>query len=300
MNYNATGSGAGIKQFNAGQVDFAGSDSALKTTPADGATTSEAQDAQKRCSGNPAWNLPMVIGPIAVAYNLSGVDKLVLTPDVVAKIFNGKITTWNDPAIATLNTGVTLPEHQIKVFFRSDESGHDRELPEVPQGRGAQRLDVRPRQEVAGEDRARARRSPPASPGRQEHRRVASPTSSGPTRRTSSWASRWIDNGGGPVQLTADSAGKAISAAKVSRHGQRPDAQARLRHEAARGLPDRPGHLRDRLLQGARRRQDRAAEGVPQRTSSAPPVQTDVAGIGYAPLPAEVATKVQTSINAIS
>ena len=107
VNYNPTGSGAGIKQFNAGQVDFAGSDSALKTEEKDGVI--EVDAAQKRCE-SPAWNLPMVIGPIAVAYNLDGVDKLVLDAPTLAAIFQGEITTWNDPKIAALNSGVTLPD----------------------------------------------------------------------------------------------------------------------------------------------------------------------------------------------
>ena len=73
VNYNPTGSGAGIKQFIAGQVDFAGSDSALKDAAAAGSTSIEQADADKTC-GSPAWNLPMVTGPIAVAYNVKGVD----------------------------------------------------------------------------------------------------------------------------------------------------------------------------------------------------------------------------------
>ncbi|HEY7722599.1 MAG TPA: substrate-binding domain-containing protein, partial [Pedococcus sp.] len=75
VNYNPTGSGAGIKQFLAGQVDFAGSDSALKKEEKDGKV--ETAEAEKYC-GSPAWNLPMVTGPVAVSYNLPGVDKLVL------------------------------------------------------------------------------------------------------------------------------------------------------------------------------------------------------------------------------
>ncbi len=115
IEYNPTGSGAGIKNFNAGLVDFAGSDSALKAD--------EATAAAARCKTNAAWNLPMVVGPIAFSYNLKGVDKLILNADVLAKIFQGKITTWNDPAIAALNAGVTLPSDKIVVFYRSDESG---------------------------------------------------------------------------------------------------------------------------------------------------------------------------------
>ena len=108
------------KAFIAKQVDFAGSDSALKTEAKDGKV--EADDAKAAC-GSPAWNLPMVTGPIAIAYNVKGVDNLVLNADVAAKIFDGKIATWNYPAIASLNKGVTLPAIPIKVYFRSDESG---------------------------------------------------------------------------------------------------------------------------------------------------------------------------------
>src|SRR5690349_9909589 len=120
VSYNATGSGAGIKSFTGGQVDWAGSDSALKTDPADGGGASEVDAAKKRCGGNDAWNLPLVAGPIAVAYNLQGVDKVVLTPSLVAKISQGTITTWNDPAIKAVNSGVNLPDQKITVFYRSD------------------------------------------------------------------------------------------------------------------------------------------------------------------------------------
>jgi ABC-type phosphate transport system substrate-binding protein len=65
----------------------------------------------------------MVVGPVAFSYNLKGVSKLVLNGDVLAKIFMGQITTWNDPAIAALNSGATLPTTAIKVFYRSDDSG---------------------------------------------------------------------------------------------------------------------------------------------------------------------------------
>lgn len=81
----------------------------------------------------------MVIGPIAVTYNLDGIDKLVLDAATLAAIFQGEITTWNDPKIAALNDGVTLPSTPIKPFFRST-SRHHGELHQVPQGRGRRRL----------------------------------------------------------------------------------------------------------------------------------------------------------------
>jgi phosphate transport system substrate-binding protein len=115
LSYNGTGSGAGVTQFIAKQVDFAGSDSALAKDQVDPAAA--------RCGGNPAWNLPLVFGPVALAYNLEGVDKLVVNADVLAKIFTGAITTWNDPAIAALNSGATLPDTKITPIYRNDSSG---------------------------------------------------------------------------------------------------------------------------------------------------------------------------------
>ena len=113
--YNPTGSGAGVKQFTAGLVDFGGSDSYLQPT--------EEGPAASRCAGNPAWNIPLVFGPVAVAYKLSGVDSLVLDGPTIAKIFSGGIKTWNDPAIAAKNRGAQLPATPITVLFRSDDSG---------------------------------------------------------------------------------------------------------------------------------------------------------------------------------
>ena len=113
--YNPTGSGAGVDQFIAKQVDFAGSDSALKDD--------QVAKAGDRCGGNPAWNLPLVFGPVAMAFNVEGADNLVVNGDVLAKIFQGQITKWNDPAIAALNSDATLPDADIKPIYRSDSSG---------------------------------------------------------------------------------------------------------------------------------------------------------------------------------
>ncbi|MCP1388410.1 phosphate ABC transporter substrate-binding protein PstS [Corynebacterium sp. TA-R-1] len=113
--YTPSGSGSGIKNFIANQAVFAGSDSPLKEE--------EVQQAADRCGGNEAWHLPFVIGPVAIAYNLDGVDELNLTVDNIVDIFQGTITNWNDPAIAESNPGASLPDQDINVFYRSDESG---------------------------------------------------------------------------------------------------------------------------------------------------------------------------------
>lgn len=116
LDYNADGSGAGVAHFVNNETDLAGSDVPLN--PSKG----EPVRAARRC-GSPAWDLPTVFGPIAVTYNVHGVTSLNLDGPTAAKIFNGTITTWNDPAIKALNTEANLPSTPIHVFFRSDRSG---------------------------------------------------------------------------------------------------------------------------------------------------------------------------------
>jgi phosphate transport system substrate-binding protein len=114
VNYTPNGSGAGISEFLGSQTDFAGSDSPLNK--------GEEDQASQVC-GSQALELPIVFGPIAVAYNVNGLTSLNLNGPVTAQIFNGQITMWNDAAIGQLNLGVTLPNEPIRVVFRSDESG---------------------------------------------------------------------------------------------------------------------------------------------------------------------------------
>jgi phosphate transport system substrate-binding protein len=116
LNYTANGSGAGVNEFVGNQTDFGGSDSPLSQQKG------EYDKAQQRC-GSPAWNLPVVFGPIAVTYNVNGVSSLALDGPTLAKIFNGTIKTWDDPAIKALNGSANLPSTPIHVVFRSDESG---------------------------------------------------------------------------------------------------------------------------------------------------------------------------------
>ena len=116
LDYNANGSGAGMKAFIGGQTDLAGSDSPMN------ADKGEPDRAQERC-GSPAWDLPVVFGPIAVTYNIKGINALSLDGPTIAKIFNGAITKWDDPAIKALNKSTNLPSTPIHVVFRADQSG---------------------------------------------------------------------------------------------------------------------------------------------------------------------------------
>lgn len=117
VNYSPDGSGAGRSAFIAGAVQFAGSDRPLKD---------EEMGAGKFaiCAADSnALNLPVYISPIAVIFSVEGVDKLTLDPATVASIFAGKITKWNDPAIAATNSGVKLPDLNITPVHRADDSG---------------------------------------------------------------------------------------------------------------------------------------------------------------------------------
>ncbi len=116
INYQSNGSGAGITDFGNNQTAFAGSDAVMKPE--------EQAKADARCgSGNKAIHIPMVGGAITVAYNVSGLTDLTLTPQVIAGIFSSTITKWDDPAIKALNPSATLPSAGIAQFHRSDSSG---------------------------------------------------------------------------------------------------------------------------------------------------------------------------------
>ena len=110
VNYNAVGSGQGKKDLAAGTSDWAGTDSLVA-------------DADKATFKGPFLYFPTVAAPITVSYNLSGVKSLNLSAATLAKIFAGSVTTWNDPAIAADNAGVSLPSTKITVAVRSDGSG---------------------------------------------------------------------------------------------------------------------------------------------------------------------------------
>ncbi len=116
VDYTATGSGAGRDQFTAGGADFIGSDAYLDEE--------ELPLAQERCGGpDNVVEFPGYISPIAVIYNLQGVEELNLAPATIARIFNRQITTWNDPAIAADNPTATLPATPLTPVNRADESG---------------------------------------------------------------------------------------------------------------------------------------------------------------------------------
>jgi phosphate transport system substrate-binding protein len=111
VNYGGGGSGKGRSDLASGVVQFAGSDSPIPS------------DEMANFKGKTVLYYPILISPITVSYNLSGVSSLKLTAPVIANIFQAKITKWNDPAITALNPGVKLPSSAITIAHRSDSSG---------------------------------------------------------------------------------------------------------------------------------------------------------------------------------
>jgi phosphate transport system substrate-binding protein len=214
ITYSGGGSGQGVTDFTAGKVDFAGSDAALD--PAKG----EVSAADKRCgTGSAALDIPMVTGPIAVAYNVKGVANgaLTLTPTLLTKIFTGKIKTWNDSQIAAVNKGVSLPAEPITVFFRSDQSGTTANFEKYLNATDPSGYPTTPSKTWVGTGQGKT--------GSQGVQQGIKSTEGGVGYIEWSYAGSAglsmakIDNGGGAVALTADSAGKAVAAATIASNG---------------------------------------------------------------------------------
>ena len=114
INYEEVGSGTGVENFTSKAYTFAGTDAFL---------TDEQMTAAAKACASDVVEVPAYVSPIAVAFNLDGVDSLNLDAKTIADIFNGTITKWNDPAIAQQNSGAKLPDTTISTIHRSDESG---------------------------------------------------------------------------------------------------------------------------------------------------------------------------------
>jgi phosphate transport system substrate-binding protein len=295
IEYNPSGSGAGIKNFNQALVDFAGSDSALKTEAVEGVV--EADAAKERCGGNPAWNLPMVVGPIAFAYNVDGVDKLVLNAEVLAEIFNGSIKNWNDPKIAKLNSGATLPDAAITVFFRSDESGTTENATKFLKAAGNGAWKKEPAKAWTGTGEGKNKSSGVAEGVTSTKNSISYMEWS--FARDNKLKTAQLDSGKGPVELSGEAVGKAVAEATTTGSGN--DLSLKLKYAdtaegaypallvtyeivCSKGLAaDKTAIVKDFLGYFA---SEETQQGLEE--------------LGYAPLPADLVAKVKTAVAAIS
>jgi phosphate transport system substrate-binding protein len=292
INYNPTGSGAGVTSFTTGLVDFAGSDSALDPTKG------EVAAGQKRCGSVPL-DLPMVVGPIAIAYKLKGVDKLALNGELIAKIFLGKITNWNDPAIAAVNSGVTLPATKISVFYRSDSSGNTQNFEKYLAATAPSVFTTTPDKDsskagFAGQGKAKSQGVAAAIAGVEGgigYAEFSFAVSSGLSTAS-------IDNGGGPVELTKDTASAAADSATVKGTGNDLSLKIDYATKTAGAYP-----LILVTYEVVCSKYKDAAKGTFVKnflTYTADAGQTALAGLGYAPLPTALQTKVKDAVATIS
>ena len=207
INYDSVGSGDGISAFEAGNANFAGSDAAL--------SGDDIAAAKKQC-GSDAIDLPMVVGPIAVVFNLPSVKNVVLNGPTIAKIFTGAIKNWDDPAIKALNSGASLPNLKITPFYRKDSSGTTFNFTGYLKAasKGAFTKDPNKESQSLGF----------AGQGRDGSQGIAdsvAKTSGGIGYTEFSYAVKGnlafaqIDSGSGPVTLSKDTAAKAVSTAKI-------------------------------------------------------------------------------------
>ncbi len=258
LDYNANGSGAGVTDFVNNVTDLAGSGDALN--PSKGQTEQAAQ----RC-GSPAWNLPTVFEPIAITYHLNGVSSLNLDGPTLARIFNGGITRWDDPAIKALNPGANLPSAPIHVFFRSDQSANtsnfEQYLDTAADGAWAKGVS----QTFGGGvgDGAAGDNGTSAAVQSTDGSITYNEWSFGVGKQLN-MAQIITSAGPEPVSITTDSVAKTIAGATIQGAGQRPDRGhlVVLQADAARRVPDRGGDLRDRLLEVSGCRDRRGGKGI--------------------------------------
>ena len=239
----------------------------------------------------------MVTGPIAVAYNVKGVAKLILTPAVTAKIFNGAITTWNDAAIAAINPGVTLPTEAIKVFFRSDESGTTDNFTKYLHAAAPTDWTANPGKKWTGKGEGKEKSAGVAN--------AVKSTEGGITYAEWSYAKdnklgiAQIDNGSGPVELTGEAVGKALSAATQAGSGN--NIKLKLDY-ATKEAGAYPILLVTYEIVCSKAKDPAKAALVKDflKSFATADEQAKLQAIGYAPLPSAVQTKVASAIEALS
>ncbi len=291
--YNPTGSGAGVKQFSAGLVDFGGSDSALS------ADKGETDAAARRCAGNPAWNLPLVFGPVAFAYRLDGVPGLVLDAPTAAKIFNGQVATWNDPAITALNPGAQLPPAPISVVFRSDESGTTDNVQKYLETAGKGSWTQGTGKKFTGGVGSGAEKSAGVAQATKGTVGAITYVELSYAQDSGLGIAR-IDNGGGPVELTNDSVGRAIEGATIKGTGN--DLVIDLNSIYGSTTPGAyPLLLATYEIVCSKGYDADTAKAVKAfLTVAATHGQSNLSDAGYAPLPTAFQEKLLTAIKAIA
>lgn len=293
INYKASSSGEGIVDFDNGTDAFAGSDSPLKPE--------EAAASKKVCTGGTGINIPMVGGPIAIGYNLPGVDNLVLDGSTLAKIFNGKITSWNDQAIKKLNPSAGLPSTKIQTVHRQDDSGTTDNLTKYLKGAAPAAWPYEhAKQWPAKGGQAAAMSSGVASLVKQTEGSIGyfelsyATASQIPTVKINTGAPQ-------PVEATTANASAGIASAKVTGTGSdlALDLGAAYTTKAANAYPIVLVTYEIACDKGNKAGTLGLTKSFLNYIAS-DAGQAKLSAAGYAPLPTEIATKVRSTISALS
>jgi phosphate transport system substrate-binding protein len=292
INYQPVGSGAGVQQFIAATVDFAGSDSALKPE--------EQPQADARCKTGKAIDLPMVTGPIAVAYNLSGVSGLVLDAPSIAKIFSGKVTSWSDPAIAALNSGTKLPNTKIQAFHRSDESGTTDNFQKYLTAAAATDWTYGKGKKFAAPGGQSAKGSDGVTQAVKSTPGAVTYTELSFAQNAALGVAKLSTGASSPVELTTDSAAKAVEAATVESTGGN-DLTLKLDYatKAEGAYPLILVTYEIVCEQGTPADKLELVKGFLTYTSSSDG-QNILTALGYAPLPESIRSKVADAVKALA
>ncbi|MGH3311616.1 MAG: phosphate ABC transporter substrate-binding protein PstS [Streptomyces sp.] len=291
INYKDIGSGGGVQEWLQGTTAFAGSDSALK--PEEVATS------KKVCKGGQGINLPMVGGPVAMSYNLPGVDNLVLDASTTAQIFDSKIKKWNDPKIKKLNPGAKLPSTDIQPFHRSDESGTTQNLGKYL-GTAA-KDDWKYPDEKSWQ--AKGGQSASGSAGiaqqvKQTEGAIGYFELSYAT--ANNLDSVKIDTGAGkPVEATSENASKAIADAKVVGKGKDLSLELNYATKAEGAYPITLVTYEIACDKGNKKSTLAATKSFLNYTASKDG-QSVLSELGYAPLPDKIAEKVRSTVPELS
>ncbi|MFI6347667.1 phosphate ABC transporter substrate-binding protein PstS [Streptomyces sp. NPDC050560] len=290
INYKPDGSGAGVTSFLQGQTAFAGSDSALKPE--------EIEKSKSVCKDSQAIDLPMVGGPIAIGYNVPGVDNLVLDAPTLAKIFDDKIKTWDDDAIKALNPDAKLPSTKIQAFHRSDESGTTDNFTAYLKAAAASDW----KYEGGKVWQAKGGQSATGSSGLAQQ---VTQTAGAISYFELSYATNGIKTvdvktkAADPVKATVDNASKAIGAAKVVGEGK--DLALQLNYDPS----DEGAYPITLVTYEIACEKGNKADTLPATKSflnyiASEDGQALLKDNSYAPLPDEIATKVRDTISGLS
>lgn len=291
ITYSPTGSGDGIKKFLAKQTDWAGSDSVLKAD-------TEVPQAKEACGGSDAMHLPLVAGPIAVVFNVDGVDKLTLKTETLAAIMKGDIKTWDDAKIKADNPNAKLPSAPITVFFRSDSSGTTDNFTDFLNKAAPSVWTEKHSKEWKGTGQGKDKSVGVQQAMQQNKNSISyvewSFAKDGGLKMAA------LDNGAGAVELTGESAGKALDAAKITGTGN----DLRMEMQYAKT----PAGVYPAVMVTYN---IACTTGTPLGAANSAVVkdflgfyasadnQKNLAKLGYAPLPSGLQQKVVTSITSI-